>query len=103
MAKKKKTGTVYLVHFDSPFSHAKHYMGFTEREDVENRLEEHRTNRGSKLLRAVNAAGISWRLSRTWEGMTRSEERKLKNGKRAPRLCPMCQAQKKAKPVCMAA
>ena len=97
-----KKGTVYLVHLDRPFWHAKHYMGFTERDDVETRLEEHRNNRGSKLLRAVNDAGIPWRLSRTWEGMTRSEERRLKRQKMAPRLCPVCVAKAKrmSRPVC---
>jgi hypothetical protein len=33
-------GTVYMLHFDQPFKHANHYIGFTTR-TVEDRLVEH--------------------------------------------------------------
>ena len=97
MANRKKTGTVYLVHFDTAFSHARHYLGFTEREDVDARMAEHKCGRGSKLLRAVTGAGIGWSLVRTWEGFTRSQERHLKNRKNSPGFCPVCVAAAKMK------
>jgi hypothetical protein len=37
----------------------------------------------------VNDAGIKWEVARTWTG-DRKFERRLKNGKRAPKLCPVC-------------
>lgn len=83
-----KMGTVYLLHFDRPFRHARHYIGWTGG-DLEDRLEYHRRGWGSKLLKAVAEAGIGWTVARTWEG-TRHDERKLKNRKEAPRLCPVC-------------
>jgi len=80
-------GTVYLLHFDRPFGHARHYQGWSER--LEPRLVEHRTGKGAKLLAAVHAAGIGWQLARTWEG-TRALERRLKRQGGGARRCPLC-------------
>ena len=44
-------GTVYLLHFATPFKHARHYVGYTT--DLEQRIEEHRTGRGARLLAVV--------------------------------------------------
>lgn len=81
-------GTVYLLCFSSRFSHAQHYLGWG-RGDAAHRIAQHIAGRGSKLTRAVVAAGISLALVRTWEG-DRKLERKLKNRKNARGLCPRC-------------
>lgn len=81
-------GTIYLIHFEQPFKHARHYLGWTK--DLEARLASHLAGRGSSLIKAVNAAGIDWRLVRTWEGVDRFFERKLKNRGGAARICPCC-------------
>lgn len=81
-------GTVYLIHFDSPLHHAKHYLGWTKNLDA--RLEEHRKGNGSKLLAALRRAGISWRLVRTWDNVDRHFERKLKKRKKATQFCSAC-------------
>ncbi len=85
-----KQGTVYLLHFDRPLHHARHYMGWTS--NLQERLQRHREGSDARLMQAVQAAGISWRLSRTWPG-DRGLERKLKRQKNGPRLCPICRAQ----------
>jgi len=79
----KTTGTVYLIHFerpigdlDNPRGQAQHYLGFTE--DLEARLEAHRTGNGSAIMAAVARAGVGWHLVRTWAG-DRNLERRLKN------------------------
>jgi predicted GIY-YIG superfamily endonuclease len=82
-------GLIYLVHLDKPLHHAKHYLGWCESFGLENRLHEHRTGQGSKLLRAVNEAGIGYQVVKTWRG-TRSKERQMKRWKCTPRLCPVC-------------
>ena len=79
---------IYLIHFDQPLSHAQHYIGFTD-DNLEQRIATHKAGNGSKLLRAVNKAGIEWSVVRTWEG-DRKQERKLKNRKKARLLCPVC-------------
>ena len=81
-------GTVYLIHFDTPLKHARHYVGWAS--DLELRLERHRSGNGSALMRAVKDEGITWRLARQWAG-TRNDERRLKKQRNTPRQCPICQ------------
>lgn len=78
---------IYLLHFHTPLSHARHYLGSAD--DVEQRLQEHRTGRGARLMAVVTAAGITWEVARTWEG-DRKEERRLKRLGGHARLCPLC-------------
>jgi predicted GIY-YIG superfamily endonuclease len=80
-------GTVYLIHLDEPYKHARHYLGWTT--DLNSRLEAHQAGRGARLMEVVKAAGITWRLARTWPG-SRDRERAIKNRHEAPRLCPEC-------------
>lgn len=82
-------GTVYLLHFDPPLQHAKHYLGWTER-PVIHRVQEHLDGKGSPLVKAVVAAGGHVEIARTWPGVDRHFERRIKNGKNVPRLCPRC-------------
>lgn len=91
-------GTVYLLHFDEPLAHAKHYMGWVEG-NLERRLAQHRSGRsGARLMEVVSERGIGFRLARTWKG-ERSEERRLKRCKDAPRRCPICKSQLRLKGV----
>ena len=80
---------IYLIHFDEPYHHAQHYIGFVEH-DLEARLERHAKGHGSKLMKAVTLAGIEWDVVAIWEDGTRTEERMLKNQKNARALCPIC-------------
>jgi predicted GIY-YIG superfamily endonuclease len=81
-------GMIYLLHFDTPFHHAKHYLGFAEN-SVEKRVERHQQGQGAALTKAAVAAGVKLELVRTWKG-DRRLERQLKNRKNTPRLCPVC-------------
>lgn len=81
--------TVYLIHFDPPYKHARHYMGWTDN-GVEQRLAEHRAGRGARLTQVAAAAGCELILVRTWSNTERAHERVLKNRKNAPRMCPLC-------------
>jgi hypothetical protein len=86
------TGIVYLLHFDSPFKHAKHYLGFSR--NLRYRLMFHKRGSGANLLKHVNQANIEYFLARTWQG-SRNVERKLKKYKNAPELCPVCKLKDK--------
>jgi hypothetical protein len=57
-------GSVYLLHFDVPFGHAKHYTGWARSLDA--RLAHHANGQGARLTEVVRAAGIGWSLARTW-------------------------------------
>ena len=89
-------GDVYLLHFDSPIAPGihtcQHYIGWAE--DVFKRLEEHAAGRGARLTEVAKERGITFRLARVWPGETRSFERRLKNWKMGPRLCPICIARR---------
>jgi hypothetical protein len=79
---------VYLLHFDEPFGHARHYLGYASPGNLHFRLGHHAAGSGANLLRHVAKAGIGWSLARTWKG-DRHRERQLKqHGK--TRACPMC-------------
>lgn len=80
-------GTVYLIHFDRPYRHARHYLGYTE--DLQTRMTDHANGRGARLMAVITDAGIEWQLARTWRG-GRRRERQLKRQGGASRLCPCC-------------
>lgn len=79
---------VYLLHFDPKLHHASHYIGFAK-SSIEERVLQHQQGQGAALTKAAVAAGIELKLVRFWEG-DRALERRLKNQKNAPRLCPIC-------------
>jgi predicted GIY-YIG superfamily endonuclease len=80
-------GTVYLIHLDPPYKHARHYTGWTA--NLDQRLAEHRAGIGARLLDVAQKAGGSWHLVRTWPG-TKKLERAIKDTRAVPRLCPEC-------------
>lgn len=87
----REKGTVYLLHFEQPYKHARHYLGWTL--DLDDRLARHRgekekDGRGARLVEVVIAAGISVQLARTWNG-DRFFERHIK-GRGLTAYCPVC-------------
>lgn len=78
---------IYLIHFDEPYRHAKHYMGSTH--NLHSRLTDHAIGEGARLMEVIEQAGITWQLTRVWQG-ARKLERLLKSRKEAPNLCPVC-------------
>lgn len=80
-------GTIYLLHFDRAFGHARHYLGWSS--NLQSRLAHHAAGSGARLTAAVAAAGTGWQLARTWEG-DRARERQLKQQGGRARMCPLC-------------
>lgn len=90
-------GHVYLVCFEShlgdlanPKGAAGHYLGWAD--DVAARMAEHRAGRGARILAACVRQGIAFDVVRTWAGVDRAFERRLKRQHNAWRLCPRCGA-----------
>lgn len=81
-------GTCYLICFNRPYRHARHYLGWSE-EPVA-REAAHAAGQGARLMAVVAAAGISWQVTRTWPDSDRYFERLLKIRRRSTRLCPRC-------------
>jgi len=90
--------TVYLLHFERPISPchtAQHYIGSAEK--LIGRLDVHHDCPDARLLQVAKERGIDFALARTWPG-GRDLERKIKNWKMGPRLCPICQGEKQYAP-----
>lgn len=86
-------GAVYLLHFDRPLKEqAQHYLGWTS--NLEERLEAHRKGNGSRLMAAVQRAGISFQVVRIWHG-SRKLEKRLKKLRDESGLCPFCQEKRR--------
>lgn len=85
------THSAYLIHFDPPYRHAGHYVGITlgGAEAVARRFEEHESGEGANLTRVARRAGSTLVLARTWIGVQRKFEMKLKGRGLRP-LCPIC-------------
>jgi hypothetical protein len=87
-----QVGVIYLLHFDKPYKHARHYTGWTESSgSLKARPAHHARGDGARLLEVVHAAGITWQLARTWDG-PRALERRIKRQGGASRHCPLCLA-----------
>jgi len=85
-------GTIYLLHFDSPISDnhtTQHYIGYSSQAPAK-RLATHRAGFGARLTQVAIEKDITFDIVRAWWG-SRSDERKFKNMKQAPRYCPICQ------------
>ncbi len=88
---------IYLIHFDQPYKHARHYVGSAD--DVQARLHQHRAGAGARLTQVAVSAGIGLVLARVWPG-GRAEERLLKVSYKHcfTTLCPICRASKRRAP-----
>jgi len=80
--------TVYLIHFDKPYKHARHLIGVAYGD-----VAQHIKHSGSPLMRAVNDAGITWRIAQLWKNAPEDLESKLRGRGDASRICPICLAQ----------
>lgn len=80
-------GTIYMLHFDKPHKHARHYVGWTL--NLSARLSAHRNGRGARLCEVFAADGIGFTLARTVPG-DRNLERAIKHAGGSVRYCPMC-------------
>jgi predicted GIY-YIG superfamily endonuclease len=73
---------VYLLRFHQPVGSGKkfvsYYLGFCADRRLEQRLAEHRSGNGAKLVAAAIARGIDFDVVRTWPKATRADERRLK-------------------------
>lgn len=87
---------VYIIHFEKPFHHAKHYIGMTG-EGLLERFKRHKQGGGAKITSAVVKAGIKLRcLMKIGEFETAGEARqfeiRLKKRKESKRFCSICKS-----------
>jgi predicted GIY-YIG superfamily endonuclease len=80
---------IYIIHFEKPYYHARHYVGYCKEGLLDQRLAQHRAGTGARLMWAVEEAGLDWTVALTHPG-DRHFERTLKRAKNTPRFCPIC-------------
>jgi len=89
----------YILHFDRPFHHAKHYVGSAD--NVTERVAKHQSDQCDvKILIAAKAQGIGFTLAKTMRNSRKGRANKTKEyrikasggvGKQG--LCPICKRQ----------
>ncbi len=84
-----QAGTIYVLHFEPAYRHARHYIGWAH--DVDERVREHLAGGGSPLVRAAVLAGVDVQLAATFPG-SRHLERRLKRWHKTGQFCPRCRA-----------
>ncbi len=84
------SGRCYLLHFVTPYRHARHYLGSSH--DLANRLAQHRSGGGARLMEVVHEHGITWVVAKTWIG-GRALESRLKRYHSGVKLCPICRGE----------
>ncbi len=83
-------GTVYVLHFEPAYRHARHYVGWTAG-DVSAGLATRLQGAGSPLIRAAVNAGVDIQLAAAFAG-SRLLERRLKRWHKTGQFCPRCRA-----------
>jgi predicted GIY-YIG superfamily endonuclease len=83
-------GTVYVLHLEPAYRHARHYIGWTAG-DVDARVATHVQGTGSPLIRAAVAAGVRVQIAATMPGSLMLE-RRLKRWHKTGQFCPICRA-----------
>ncbi len=86
---------VYLLHFNQPYKHAKHYLGFSY--DLEARLHAHKSGTGARLMEVISLAGIGFTVARVWPEGDRTLEHQLKGWHGGTKLCPICAQERTAR------
>ncbi len=86
---------VYLLHFNQPYRHARHYLGFSH--DLRARLHAHKSGSGARLMEVIAEAGISWQVARLWPDGDRTLEHQLKGWHSGAKLCPICAQERAAR------
>lgn len=88
---------VYLLCFDREYPNGhkpRHYIGSTPPSRLLERLVEHSSGRGSRLLEVINQAGIGFQCVKVWENVTREFEIRLKRRHKPYIFCPRCMQEK---------
>lgn len=83
------TGFLYVLHFDTPISHAAHYTGSTL--DPVRRLADHARGTAARITQVLHERGIDATLVRLIQlNDCRTAEQTAKAAGHGPRLCPLC-------------
>lgn len=81
---------VFLLHLDRPYRHVRHYVGALTGDPRRSGAPLTVADiPPSPLLRAIDAAGITFSVARVWPGGA-SRKDEIQASKAVRRLCPVC-------------
>lgn len=86
--------SVYLLHIDPPYKHARHYIGWSKAYRPNERINQHLldTAKANPLIKAAIAAGCLVSVAHIWhQRADRKFERQLKNLERHTEVLPALQ------------
>ena len=85
---------VYLLHFDPPYSHAGHYLGYAKRNllDYARAVASGRQWAPHPLVEAAIGQGSTVKVVDWWPGENRAFQRRLRSQGGLSRHCPTCRA-----------
>ncbi len=79
----------YLIHLHTKIHHAGHYVGATH--DIEERLKQHASGNGARLLEVAGERDITWELAKLWTTDDAFKlEAILKRRHNGRKHCPLC-------------
>lgn len=78
---------LYVIHFEYPYKHARHYLGSTYNLDA--RVARHEAGNGARLMQVVKENNIPYRVHVIGVG-DKYEEHRLKSHS-SSRYCPECE------------
>lgn len=83
---------LFLLHFDEPYAHARHYLGYAKRDVAAYARDvvEGRVLPPHELVGAVQAAGIGISVAWAWPGLDRADRDRLRAQGGLSRHCPTC-------------
>jgi predicted GIY-YIG superfamily endonuclease len=83
--------SVYLLHLSRPLAGSlnRHYLGWVKGA-ADKRIAQHANGTGSAFMAEAFRQGITFTVAGIWQGLTRTDERRLKTHKNLPRYCIIC-------------
>lgn len=87
---------IYLLHFATPYAHARHYLGYAVgtgrgRAYAEAQCDG-RAIGAHELVMAAQGCGVELEVAAVWVGEGRSLQRELRRSHNLARHCPICQS-----------
>lgn len=81
---------IYLLHFEQPIGHCRHYIGRSTLGNIEARLARHSAGHAARLTSIAAAKGIGFVLGNLWITPDREAERTFKTRWPSKKLCTTC-------------
>jgi len=95
---------IYILHFDEPLCHARHYVGVAHSSNLHRRLRDHAMGNGARLTEVLLDRGINWQVGGLIEtsGHPRIYEDMIKRGGHTKVYCEICTKRPHKLPTCRA-